>query len=266
MVLSGWLVVPQMLEAGGVRVREVEWHVGVSIINGVAFSSFQKLLNVVFHDWALGMSSVLSSGGLSLDAVAESEDVFESGVLKSVWVYIDHTSGVSDTGFDKFGMWFGSWVDIAVAEWLLNNLVGVNILEGGNLFSKSILVNLEHLPSEHNINASLVALFKSDLISIRELVDFFVRSPELDSSVGSGSSLDLILSQERFVVESVEVVSFTLVWEFWRVADHVSIRVVPSVIVVSADSLFSVNGMDENVFLLRTGIYIGFLYTHHSCL
>jgi len=97
-------------------------------------------------------------------------------------------------------VWLGSRVDIGVEEWLFDNFRGVNVLEGGNLFSMSVDVNLEHFPSKHNINSSLVALFKSDLISIRELVDFLVWSPVLDSSIGSGSSLELILSKEGFVV------------------------------------------------------------------
>jgi hypothetical protein len=57
-------------------------------------------------------------------------------------------------------------------------------------------VNLEHLPSKHNVNASLLALCKCDLMSIRELVDFVVWSPVLDSGISSSSALNLILSQE----------------------------------------------------------------------
>jgi len=88
-VPGSWLIVPQMLEVSGVGVREIEWHVSVSIINGIALLSFQKLFHVMFHDWALSMGSILGSSGFSLDAISESEDVFESGVLKSVWVNID---------------------------------------------------------------------------------------------------------------------------------------------------------------------------------
>ena len=89
MVPGSWLIVPQMLEVSGVGVREIEWHVSVSIINGIALLSFQKLFHVMFYDWALSMCSILGSSGFSLDAISESEDVFESGVLKSVWVNID---------------------------------------------------------------------------------------------------------------------------------------------------------------------------------
>jgi hypothetical protein len=97
-------------------------------------------------------------------------------------------------------VWLGSWVNVGMEEWLFENFRGINVLEGSNLFSLSVNVNLEHFPSEHNINSSLMALFKSDLISIRELENFFVWSPVLDSSIGSGSSLKFILSKERFVV------------------------------------------------------------------
>jgi hypothetical protein len=70
-------------------VREIEWHVSVSIINGIALLSFQELFHVMFHNWALSMGGILGSSGFSLDAISESENVFESGVLKSVWVNID---------------------------------------------------------------------------------------------------------------------------------------------------------------------------------
>ena len=44
--------------------------------------------------------------------------------------------------------------------------------------------NLEHLPSEHDIDTSLGALFEGDLVGVRERVDEFVRSPELKAGVG----------------------------------------------------------------------------------
>ena len=88
-VPGSWLIVPQMLEVSGVGMREIEWHVSVSIINGIALLSFQELFHVMFHDWALSMGGILGSSRFSLDAISESEDVFESGVLKSVWVNID---------------------------------------------------------------------------------------------------------------------------------------------------------------------------------
>ena len=112
-----------------------------------------------------------------------------------------------------------------------------------------VLTNLHHLPAEADIDASLVAFVKGDLVSISEFVDLLVWGEVLDSGVGSGSSLELILSHEGFVVQSVEIGSLSLVWELWRVADQVSVVVVPSVIVVSVNSLFVVEHMDENSLL-----------------
>lgn len=93
-----------------------------------------------------------------------------------------------------------------------------------------------------------MALVKGNLVGISELVDLLVWGEILDSGVGSGSSLDFILSQEGFVVESVEISSLSLIWELWRVADHVSVVMVPSVIVVSVYSFFVVDHMNENSF------------------
>jgi hypothetical protein len=105
MVVGGWFVVPGVLEASGVRVREVEWHVRISIVHSVALFSFHELLHVVLNDWALSVGGVLGSSGLSLDAISESEDVLESRVLKSVWVHVNHAGVVSDSTVQKGLVW-----------------------------------------------------------------------------------------------------------------------------------------------------------------
>ena len=51
------------------------------------------------------------------------------------------------------------------------------------------------------------------------------------------------------VVKGIEVWAFTLVGELRWVANHISICVVPSVVVVSVNTLLSVNSMDENIAL-----------------
>jgi hypothetical protein len=93
-------------------------------------------------------------------------------------------------------VWLGSWVDVSVEEWLFDNFRGINVLEGGHLFSMSVDVNLEHFPSEHYIDSSLVALIKSDLIGIWELEDLFVWCPILNLSISSIDSMEFILSQK----------------------------------------------------------------------
>jgi hypothetical protein len=250
MVVLGSLISPGVLEAGGVRVREVEWHISESIIDGIALLTLEELLQVVLDNWALSVGSMLSSSDLSLDAVTEGKDVLESGMLKSVWVHVNKSGVISDSTIQKSLVWDGSWVDASGREWLLHDASIINILEGGDLLSMGVLADLDHLPAEADIDASLVALVKSDLVGVWELVDLLIWGEVLDSSVGGGSSLELILSQEGFIVQGVEISSLSLVWELWRVADHVTVIVVPSVIVVSVNSQLVVEHVDENILLL----------------
>jgi hypothetical protein len=234
-------VVPGVLEAGGVRVGEVEWPVSVTIIDSIQF--------LTFHDWALSVSGMLGSSGFSSNSITKSEDVLESRVLESVWVDIDKTSAVDNVSIDEFSMGFTWWVNISMSEWFFKDSSSINISESGNLFIELISVNLKHFPSEHNIDSSLVAFIKSDLVGIWESEDFLVWSPVLNSSTGSRSSLELILSHERFIVESVEIVTLTLVWTSWGIADHITVGVVPSMIVVSIGSFLVVEHVNKNVVL-----------------
>ena len=55
--------------------REVEWHISESIIDGIALLTLEELLQVVLDNWALSVGSMLSSSDLSLDAVTEGKDV-----------------------------------------------------------------------------------------------------------------------------------------------------------------------------------------------
>ena len=138
----------------------------------------------MLDNWALSMGSVLSSCDLSLDAVTKGEDVLESRMLKSVWVHVNETGIVSDSTVQKSLLWYRIWVDASGGEWLLNDSSIINVLECSDLFSVVVLVHLGHLPTEANVDTSLVALVESDLVGIRELVDFLVWSKVLDSSVG----------------------------------------------------------------------------------
>lgn len=58
----------------------------------------------------------------------------------------------------------------------------------------------------------------------------------------------LILSIERFIDKWVEVRAFTLVWLSWRIVDHVSGSMVPSVIVVFINGQLVVDSMNVDVF------------------
>ena len=78
MVVLCGLISPGVLEAGGVRVREVEWHISESIIDGIALLTLEELLQVVLDNWALSVGSMLSSINLSLDAVTEGREVLLS--------------------------------------------------------------------------------------------------------------------------------------------------------------------------------------------
>ena len=60
---------------------------------------------------------------------------------------------------------------------------------------------------------------------------------------------NLILSKERFVVESPEVRYLSLVWSLWRVAKHITVSVVPTVVVVLRASIFIVEDMNEAIVL-----------------
>lgn len=75
------------------------------------------------------------------------------------------------------------WIDISMLERLLDSFTTINVFESGNLETMLILVYLYHFPAKLNINSAFVTFFKSNLVSIWELEDFFVRSPVLDLSI-----------------------------------------------------------------------------------
>jgi hypothetical protein len=61
------------------------------------------------------------------------------------------------------------------------------------------------------------------------------------------------------VVESVEISTLSLIRELGRIADHVSIVMIPSVIVVSLESFFVVDGMNKHVVF--TSVFLEFRKT-----
>lgn len=84
-----WLEVPQVLEAAHVGVAEVEWHVGVAIVDSTQLLALKEGLHVVLDDGRLDVGGMLSPCGLAVNAVAESEDVIVSLVLQGVGAHID---------------------------------------------------------------------------------------------------------------------------------------------------------------------------------
>ena len=90
-VPRGWLVIIQVLEAAHVRVSEVEWHIGVSVVDCTELFSFEEGLYIVLHDRCLNVGSVLSPRRLSIDAITESKNVGISLMLESVRANINHS-------------------------------------------------------------------------------------------------------------------------------------------------------------------------------
>jgi hypothetical protein len=64
--------------------------------------------------------------------------------------------------------------------------------------------------------------------------------------------LELILSQEMLVIKCIEVSALAFVWEFGWVADHISVSMVPAMIVVPVYSFLVVNCMHKNIILWFT--------------
>lgn len=251
-VVGVGFVVVEMREGGGMGVAHEKWEVRVSIIDSIRILSVHESENVVFDDWALGHGGSTGSSDVSSNGITEGKDVFESLVLEGVWVDIDQTICISDTGVDEVLPWLTWWIEVSVVETRFDNFSAVNILESGNLFSDFTIMGFQKFPSKHNFDSSLVAFFKSNFVSVTKFENFFVWSPVLDFRAESMSSQLLILSQPRFVVKSPEIISFTLVWSFWRIANHISTLMVPSVVVISSNSILVVHHMNINIVLFRS--------------
>lgn len=172
-------------------------------------------------------------------------------MLESVFVDINSTLGVSETGVSEELSRLGGRVDASGGESLLDDLVSVNVLHDSNLLTVFVLLDLKHFPAEHHIDASLVALFEGDLVGVWELVDRLVGGPVLDSSVGGGAALNLVLSHEVLIVKSVEITTLTLVRVCWGVTEQVTVRVVPTIVEVAAHTFLMVKHVHEDTFFFR---------------
>jgi hypothetical protein len=87
-----------------------------------------------------------------------------------------------------------------------------------------------------NFNSSFSAFFKSYFVSISELEDFFVGGVVMNLGLSCGKSMENVLSQKVFIIQSIKVASFSFIREFWRIEHHFSIRVGPSTVEVPIDS------------------------------
>lgn len=167
----------------------------------------------MLNNGILILSCNLSSSSWNVNTITEGKNVFKSLVLKCILININKTSFISDTCINKLFLRFTGWVDNTRLEILFKSFTGINISECDNFFSNFIRVNLDHFPSKMNVNASLSAFIKSNFISIWELINFFIWSPELDSSILGSSSLELILSHEVLIIQGIEVSSFAFIWQ-----------------------------------------------------
>lgn len=246
-VLGCGLKVVLVLEAGGVSVSEEERHESVTIIHTIDLVTLKVLEHVVLDDGVLGGSGTLGTGGLETNGITETEDVVVLLVLESVLVDIDEAFTVCKIGILNPLVGLGRRVDVSLVEVFLDNLTRVDILESGDLLSVVELLDLHHFPAEHHFDSALVALVESDLVGVAELVDLLVGGPVLNASVGSSTAVECIESLEVLVVSSVEIGTLTLVGELGGVANGVTIEVLPSGVVVLADSLLLIEDVSEDV-------------------
>lgn len=127
-----------------------------------------------------------------------------------------------------------------------------------DLLSDLILKDLYHFPSKVDFNASFVTLLKENLIHIGEVNNGLVRGPVLNLGISMRSSYSLVLSEEMFVVERVEVCSFSFVRTHGRVADHISAVVSPAMVSISHHSLLSVDNVTP--YLILTSVLVLKIY------
>mmetsp|Transcript_14451 Transcript_14451/g.24665 ORF Transcript_14451/g.24665 Transcript_14451/m.24665 type:complete len:338 (+) Transcript_14451:551-1564(+) len=178
-------------------------------------------------------------------------------MLERVGVDVDHAGVIDDAGLDQLGVSLTLGVEAGREEGVLDQLAGVHVLEGGDLLLVLVDVHLDHLPAEHDVDTALVALLEGDFVGVGEAVDLLVGRPVLDTGVGGRPAVHLVLAQERLVVGRIEVAALALVGELGRVADHVAVIVVPSVVVVPVDALLVVQHMKEDVLHLVRLLQLG---------
>ena len=245
-VCWGRLVVVQVRESGAIRGTQVEGHVLVSIVNGVALLALEELEHVVLHDWVLSDGAGVGTGGGTRDAVTDGKDILVLVVLQSVAVNVNHALRVTDTRVEQEFVLTRGWIHVGANEVALNGLTGVDVLEYGDL-GVAIITDADHLPAEVDLDTALVTLLEGDLICVWETVDVLVGRPVLDLGAGGGGTEKLVLTHQGLVVQRVEIGTFTLVWGSGRVVDVVAATEHPVVPVVTDEAVLVIELMDEDV-------------------
>jgi hypothetical protein len=248
-VLWVWLEVIQVLEAGCIRVTEEEWQECIAVINSVKLFAFQELLQVMLNNWCLMDGSGLCPGSVDTNAITESEDVLEALVLKSVGVHVNYSLAGCNAWLEKLFVGLAGRVDNSWEEVFLKNCSGINAAEGCDLLTLRCGMHLDHLLSKEDFDSTFPALLESNFVGIREFEDLLVGGPVLNACILSSNALKLVLTQEVFVVEGIEITALTLVGELGWIANHISVGVVPSVIVVVVNTFFGVDSVDKDVAL-----------------
>jgi len=79
-------------------------------------------------------------------------------VLQGVLVDVHHAVGIGEARLSNEANWLALWVDAASEEILLDNFAGVDVAHVCDLLPNGVALNLDHLPAEVHLNATLLAL------------------------------------------------------------------------------------------------------------
>jgi hypothetical protein len=107
--------------------------------------------------------------------------MLENSVLKSVFVHVNESIAVGKSCLNENITGLARRSDGSRVEVLLNNFTSINISENTDLLSVLVSLELDEFLTEDDLDSSLVALVKSNLVSVRELEDLLIGSPVLNS-------------------------------------------------------------------------------------
>jgi len=245
-----WLEIVLVNEVSCVGATQPQLLLGVTVIDTVELLSLHEANHIVLHNWVLGHGGIMGTCGVETNCVTHGEHILELVVLKGVFVDVHHAVGITKTTLSNDWLWLGCWVNASSEEVLLNHLTTVDILHHSDLLSVGIALDLLHFPTEVNFDATLLALVKGNLVGVVKLVDLLVGSPVLHTTSGGSTSLHLVNAEEVLVVEGIEVTTFSLVWESWRVAHQVSHKIVPAIEEITVGTGWGVNHVNEGVLVV----------------